>query len=255
MGRVKVIQLNLWQGRLLDEARKFLHCENPDIVCLQEVYSFDSPSLSLDFFSSLEILQKSLPGYQSYFSPVSGFALLDSYVYLGNAIFSRFPMSHRKTTFINGAFKTYNTREEFKQHGNQRNLQHVVVHPPQSNPVNIFNHHGFWDLSPLGNAESVAKMTKVARLIDRPAGPKVLCSDLNLKSGSPALEPLLEVLNSLTVEYSLASTLSQFGKVTDVACDHICVSKDVRVLSFKASEEVVSDHVALVLEFNVPALG
>lgn len=252
---MKAIQMNLWQGRLLPAARDFLRSENPDVACLQEVYSFDPSSPSLDFFSGLEVIQAALPNHQCYYSPVAHFAVLDRYVSIGNAIFSRFPMSGQETTFINGECEEYNTLDAFEDFGNQRNLQKATITPPNSPPFTVFNHHGFWNEDPLGNEESAQKMKQVAQIVGDTLGPKVVCGDLNLKPGSPALKYLTQHVSSLTEEHLVPSTLTQFGKAQGVACDHICVSEDIEVLSFGVSDDLVSDHNALILSYEYEGLS
>ena len=246
---VKLIQLNIWQGRLLPQILTFLQREQPDFLCLQEVYSSSLNTPLLDFFCGLEHMQRAFPEYYSNFSPSYELDVLGQKVGFGNAIVSKFPLADRQSVFISGEFRSYANLDGYIV--NTRTLQQATVQLANDKSLTLINHHGFWDKNPLGNDESVEKFQRVADEIAKVTGPIIFAGDMNLKPESPALQPLQEQLIDLTKTNDVRSTLSQFGKVSDVACDHIFVSGDVRIKNFVVSDALVSDHQALVLEFEL----
>ena len=73
----------------------------------------------------------------------------------------------------------------------------------------------------------------------------------NLLSKAPAMRLFDDLAEDLTATHAVSSTLSQLGKVQDVACDHILVNSLIQVVDFRVLSDLVSDHKALTLEFDV----
>ena len=115
------------------------------------------------------------------------------------------------------------------------------------NGANIVNHHGYWLANPLGNKTTVSVMKKVAKIVRELDGPVIMCGDLNVVYESPAMREL-DFLRDLTHEYKLKSTLVGLKFDGEVACDHILVSKDIKVKNFRREEKIISDHYGLVAE-------
>lgn len=246
---MKLISLNIWQGHLLRQLNQLLSEQQADIMCLQEVYSSEINSPLFEMFSSLERIKQLFPEYHEYFSACYEMNLLGQPFRFGNAILSKYPLSAKETIFINGEFKTYDIFANYVT--NTRTLQRVDLELPDGKHLSVLNHHGYWEATPLGTDISIQKMETVAAYIETVARPLVFAGDFNLNSESPALKPLQAQLRDLTQDHSIKSTLSEFGKVSDVACDHIFVSKEINVKSFESSDELVSDHKALIMEFEV----
>lgn len=256
-GTIKLVQLNIWQGRLLNEIVKFINQEKPDLLCLQEVYSRnDPPPPMYDFYQSYQIIRSLFPDSQhadydryGFFSP--HFGLKGQFEY-GNAVLSKIPFTKPpESKFTNGRFVSYETLDNFKN--NQLCMQKVQVEIG-GQVIDLFNHHGYWDRNPMGKPESLSGMEVVASEIDKSSAHKILTGDLNVKPESPALGPLNEMpLINLTRANNLPSTLSQYGKAEGVACDYILVSEGIKVINFGIGRNrvPVSDHEPLVLEFTV----
>ena len=246
---MKLVQLNIWQGRLLKQVVEFLEREQPDILCLQEVYSSRIASPLFDFLSSLEIIQQRFASYHTFFSPSYDMTLLDKQFSFGNAILSRFPLDDAQTTFVSGAFHSYKRMEDYVP--NTRNFQRAIVRPKNGKPFCLFNHHAYWEITPQGSPTSVEKMQLVANAIAQAPHPTIFSGDLNVVASSPAMQPIHKIMRDLTGEHQVPDTLSSLGKAHNVACDHICVTQDVTVQQFTVSDELVSDHRALILQFTV----
>lgn len=247
---IKIMQLNIWQGRLLRQVVELISREKPDILCLQEVYSSQLNIPQFDFFNSFEQIQVALPNYKGFLSPNFEFKnILGRTVGYGNAIFSRFDFIDQTNIFTSGQFISYENIADYRS--NQLGLQRVKIKIDGEKSLTVFNHHGYWDRDPHGNSNSLLAMQAVANEIKKQTGPIILAGDLNLIPGSPALAPLNEQLKGLTETYNLPTTLSGFGKVSGVACDHIFISSDVNVVRFESINAEVSDHLPLIMEFNI----
>lgn len=221
-------------------------------MCLQEVYGAPPHLQLFDLFSHfgvLEKVKKTLPGYHCYFSPTYDVRVLGETMSYGNAILSKYPFVETETFFINGQ---RHTAEKF-QKINVRNLQRVRVRLDDNRSFSLINHHGFWDVNPLGNEQTVEKMQRVAEVIGETERPIIFCGDLNVNPASPALRALDGLgLRNLTLDHNIVNTLSSAHRAgVEVVCDYIFSSPEIGVKNFRVSEELVSDHKALVLEFEL----
>ena len=245
--KVKIIQLNIWYGKLGDSAIRFLNQQNPDIVCLQEVSKIEGPTGGM--FVPLHTIQKETGLAHASFAPAASFRFMKRKCQYGNAILSKFPLEHEKTIFVHGQYNDGYDRTEGDH--NNRNMQICQVRTPNQK-FTVVNHHGFHIHDPKGNDQSLQVMEKVADTLKGLAGPLVFCGDLNVSPNSPAMHPLSELnLRNLTAENKISSTLSQVHKLRiPIACDYIFVSPTLNVKKFEVSDEIISDHKPLVMEFE-----
>jgi endonuclease/exonuclease/phosphatase (EEP) superfamily protein YafD len=82
------------------------------------------------------------------------------------------------------------------------------------------------------------------------SGPVILTGDFNLVPGSKSLEPLNKMLRNLSIEFRLSTTRNQLTHKNEV-CDYIFVNDKVQVKQFEASDALISDHKALILDFEI----
>lgn len=257
---LKLIQLNLWQGRLLRHLVKFIEAEDPDILCLQEVYSREQPAPDMhEFYGSYQRIRSLFPGdddskghdRHGFFAP--NFELKGVFKY-GNAILSKIPFIEKpRSIFVNGEFISYETPADYQNVKiNQRNLQIAKI-DVGGQPVNILNHHGYWSSDPNGSAESLTPMEAVATEVKNLSGQTILAGDFNLVPESPALQPIHDQLEDLAQVFNVVNTLSSYGKVQNVVCDHVFVSDGVKVESLGNGnlEVPVSDHDPQIVEFRL----
>lgn len=244
---MKVIQLNIWGGKLGLQIIDFLKTEKPDIVCLQEVNDLPGRS-GYKFFSTLdEIRDKSGFKYSAMSASYSSRYMERELMY-GNAIVSNLPLEYSQTIFTRGEFKNHFDIE--KDDGNIRNLQVARVKSP-GGELNILNHHGHHiKNSKLGDDETARQMRIIADEVAKLQGPTVLCGDFNLSPESESIKIIDQKLTNLSVKNGLKNTYNQFG-TSSAVCDYIFVNDQVEVTSFKMSNEIVSDHNALILEFEL----
>lgn len=152
---MKLIQLNIWQGKILIAVSRFLKEQDADIVCLQEVFSSNTPHQFplLDILNSLEKLQKVLNYSYIYFEPTCTFEVSGGETSFGNAILSKFPVEKKSVIFTNGEF--YNIKDWASQYiPNSRNALICSIQTP-SGSITLANHHGYWTPNALGDETSV----------------------------------------------------------------------------------------------------
>jgi endonuclease/exonuclease/phosphatase family metal-dependent hydrolase len=246
---MKILQLNIWLGRLLNQVEALIEKEQPDILCLQEVLDAEGTIYLPDqVFDSLKRIKKTSGLSYDFFSPTNSFQVAGVQGHFGNAILSRYPLKHVETIFTNNAHNTI--AQESDHIPNIRNLQITQVDTPDG-VVTVFNHHGHWEPNQFGSPTSVEKLQIVADQVRKQVGPIIVAGDFNVVAESDAMRVFDNLLVDLTAEHNITTTLSQFGKVSDVACDHILINDEISPLEFRVCEELVSDHKGLIMQFDI----
>lgn len=243
---MKILQLNVWMGKVEGNLKRFLENNKFDVICLQEVFSSQDcqDHLARLCLDASQIIQASGLEYV-FFSPNWSSDLANGSLQEGNLILSRLPFLETNSEFINGRY-TENTVLG-KTVGNNLNIQIAKL----QNGLTVVNHHGFWRPDPMGDHDSIKAFEKVASIV-RPLseqGPLVMCGDLNIIHESPAMRPL-DFLKDLTTEADIKTTLSGLKFNGAVPCDHILVNNRVESSNFTVYPDLVSDHLALSAELK-----
>jgi endonuclease/exonuclease/phosphatase family metal-dependent hydrolase len=243
---VKLIQLNTWGGKLQFQILDFLKSERPDIVCMQEVHDLKGPSGAV--FATLDEI-KEAGGFEfGFMSPTRSFQYQQRKNSFGNATLSRLKILKAETVFTHGKFK--DNFDLTKHDFNSRNFQHLILQSGKRR-INVLNHHGYLVLGTKdGNHETARQMEVIADYISKLSGPLILAGDFNLTPRCDSIKVLNRQLLNLSAKYRIKSTFNQFNS-NDVVCDYIFVNDFVKVRNFKVSDELVSDHKALILEFDI----
>lgn len=236
---MKILQLNVWMGKVEGNLRRFLENNEFDVICMQEVFASSDREehLSRLCFDLSQIIKVSGLEY-SFFSPNWRSRIAGGTFEEGNLILSRIPFVETRSEFINGEYKSNMVLG--KTIGNNLNIQIAKL----ENGFTVVNHHGFWLPQPMGDENAVRAFEKVGQIVREIESPIVMCGDLNNIYESPAMRPL-DFLRNLTHECHVENTLSGLKFDGKVACDHILVSPDVEVMDFTVYPDLVSDHLAL----------
>lgn len=226
----------------------FVRREKPDILCLQEVISL--PRGDDVIFLSLDKLGQAFGSdCHTYYSPVFSFGFLRRRAEFGNAILSKLPYLEKQTHFTNGDYAE--NRDYIEDDINMRNLQHVKIELSGGKTLNVLNHHGYHiEHHKNGDEQTLRQCQFIADYIRTLDGPVILCGDFNLGTTSESIKEIDKVLTNLSSKNSLTTTRTPLSKKTEV-CDYIFVNDQIQVKNFATSSAVVSDHQALVLEFDV----
>ena len=237
---MKILQLNVWTGRIKGSLLKFFRENDFDVVCLQEAVWGDLPDGVLEnFFVTVDQIKEA--GRFQYESRSSNFSLQMStgMMQQGNVILSHERIVNEEIRSVFGENKALQSMEDLMNH------EYTVQKIKLESGLTVFNHHGYWLPTPMGDDTTVKVMQKVADFVKEVDGPMVMCGDLNVIHDSPAMRAL-DFLRDLTAENDVKNTLTSLKFDGAVACDHILVSKEVRVQDFKALNELISDHKALM---------
>jgi len=246
---MKILQINVWSGRIKDGLSRFIAEGEYDVVCMQEALWGDECNDFLEEYTDTVDKIQRLGGFP-YVAKASNYGtktLNGSAKYeLGNAILSKIPFTKVEKRDILGEYsviESVSDHELVKGHG--YTAQKVIL----ENGIAIINHHGYWREDPLGNETSIESMRRLADFIKENPRPTIVCGDFNIISESPAMREL-DFLEDLTATNHLKTTLRNVRFVIDVACDHILISNDLKCTDFKTVSAPISDHMALIAEIN-----
>jgi len=242
---MKILQLNIWGGKLGKQIIELLERERPDVVCFQEAVQLPLETGLL--FTQLSEIRETVGIPHVYFSPVFGFSMMNHKAEFGNAILSDLPFVKTETLF---------TRKEYIEafdvadgDYNIRNLQHVVVER-NGKPLHVLNHHGHHiHQHKMGDTETLRQCGVIADYIKTLEGDVVLTGDFNLAPESDSLGLLNSFLVNHAKESGATTTRTPLTHKTEV-CDYIFTSKGLATSNFKVLPDIASDHAALVVELT-----
>lgn len=236
----------MWQGRLERVLLKHLENSGIDFACMQEAVDYDGQSLGL--ITSYQKVGKSLDLHEQFFSKLISSKLGVKELAFGNVIYSSVPFSQTSTVFTRGEYKNNFNFDEDDY--NIRAFQHVQIEI-NGKKLNLLNHHGHHiDSHKLGDDETKRQVTQIIEYIKNLEGSVILCGDFNLSPESESIKLIDENLMNLSVQHKLKTTRSKLTYKNEV-CDYIFVSQDIKVNSFVMDDTIISDHNALILDFDL----
>ena len=244
---MKILQLNVWTGRLKGALERFVRENEADVICMQEaVWSEDAPGVVNYAFDSVDKLMAA--GHYKYDYRSANFAIKignNCLMKQGNVILSKTPIVEKETIFVGGT--AYSESPDLEHGGDQvYNAQKITL----KNGLVIVNYHGFWSTDPLGDERHVQCMHEVADLMRGEKRPVIMCGDLNVIAESPAMREL-NFMHDLTAEFKIKQTLQNLKFVKDVACDHVLINGRINVKKYQTLDQLASDHKAVLTEFEI----
>ena len=243
---MKILQMNVWTGRIKGAIERYLHENDFDIICMQEVVWCDEKPAELEYFaSSLREIQEA--SGLKYCAKVSNWGVKlfgEATMEQGNVILSRYPIVREETKLLHGEYIDSMIFEQGDDHA------YFAQKVRLDNGLTVVNYHGYWLPDPIGDQETVRCMQLVADWIREEDGPVVMCGDLNVTAESPAMRTL-DFMTDLTAENHVKTTLQNLKFVKDVACDHILINDKVSAKNFTVHDDLVSDHKTISAEIEI----
>lgn len=253
--KLKVLSLNLYEGKLIENAINFIQQEDPDIFCLQEVFNGRATNLSKGY-RSLELLKTAFPNFHYYFSPELLCITDEGKIDIGNVIFSRFSITEKSTHFFNIPYGEYpKDAPNGDWSKDPHNLQHCEV-KILGDTLNIFNAHGVWGFDGDDNPDRLFMSRVIVNQIkDRKK--IILVGDFNVKPNTETIRNIEKHVTSLfnealTTSFNLVhkNLVKSPGYATAVV-DMFFVSQDIQIVNKKVPANDVSDHLPLICELKV----
>lgn len=240
---MKLITLNIWGGHLRNALLKFIHHNrHVDIFCLQELYDnahrpLTHKELSLNIFSDLK---KLLPEHHAIFKPAVeniygiGIFVKNSIDIIGEGEINIHQKQHYPGIGLN----------------HDRNLQWVEC-KLNGTIFSVLNVHGLWNgRGKKDTPERLIQSQRIRQFMDTINTPKILCGDFNLRPDTESMHILEQGMVNLITKNNIRSTRTRFYPKEEKFADYILTSPEIKVNQFSVMSDEVSDHAALLLDFD-----
>jgi len=105
-----------------------------------------------------------------------------------------------------------------------------------------------------GNAETLKACKKILALAKEVNYPTIIAGDFNLFPDTPSMQVFYKDFISLVDKYNISTTRPKNNELSHLkrnVVDYILVSKDIKVKSFEVLDSDVSDHLPLILDFEI----
>ena len=267
---MRLISLNTWAGQVMNTNKEqslapLVHylrdeSENTDVFCLQEIFHSDpdGPARDMDYSKGRSVvavnlyseISEILPGFDGYFTSFQdGFLFAERVEYkisFGMAIFVRRGLEIQSSGEI-FIYKERNTQSDNDATTIPKSLQYVEL-----GGVLISQFHGLWNAGPkTDTADRLEQSRRVKEFLDSKNLPKILCGDFNLLPNTESLAILEEGMENLVKTRGIQSTRSAFYKKPVRFADYVLVSQEIKVKDFHVPDVEVSDHLPMVLDFEL----
>ena len=249
---MKLVSLNCWGGQVKDILSFFNKYKDVDVFCLQEVLSGGNGMSKRGEIKSLfEDIQKVLLKHTGYFFEYGdgGYyseSSKDLDFKYGIAYFVKSNLIHSSGEGIS----LYNLEEKWNDYSG-RFAAGCALSVSVEN-YSIINVHGLWQGSIKTDTEAkLAQSRKIIDLTIRTKGDKkIICGDFNLRPDTKSMFMIEKQFKNLIIENNIKSTRSSIYTKIEKFADFIFISKNIEPNDFKVLDEVVSDHLPLLLEFQ-----
>lgn len=244
---MKLLQLNTWSCKLSPEIVKLLDNEDPDFITFQEAVGMKFSGKVLE--TSDDILEKH-PFTSGYYAPLVRFDFMHRKAGWGNLIASQLPITHENSIWTHGQYTDDFDYIELGGFNTSRNIAHITVES-NGQPLHILTLHGYHVKEHKnGNEETLSGCRQLVEYATSLEGAVIIAGDFNLVPESESIQVVTNSFRNLSLEYGLTTTRNYLTTKSDV-CDYIFVNDKVTVNDFSMSDAIVSDHNALVLDFDL----
>lgn len=252
---LKIVQVNIYAGKYLEDLVDFLKGENPDFVTTQEVTTngFNlSGNLKSDLF---EVFQANLNMHGVF----NGDLKLkgDESSVFGNAVFSKYKIVSKNVVTLK-EYRPVSLEELEGIKGNVRELisRHlldatVVINESRFHIMSI---HGAWTAPPQDTVETLRQAKVVADYLKTIKGPFILGGDFNNIPESRTIGIINEVAVNLMINSGVGQTTHpKIHKIVPrgYSVDYIFVSEHFKLKKIEVPDVTVSDHLPVVAELEL----
>ena len=235
----------------------------PDFVALQESMMPHEKSVYAGFRSGEDISNyffDQMP--YSFFAPLyiakcvtnSGVVIKDfgGKAEQGTQVLSRHPICSAENKFYYGGYKIGYDATHFKEKDWARSILVAIISLPNNKKIKIIDVHGIWNLTRMGDNRTIAQSEFIIAELLKDEMPTIVAGDFTLLPESPSIKMLEQYLTNLSVKYKLQITRPKSDN--DKKCmvvDYIFVTNDIKVKDFMVVDTDVSDHLPLMLDFDI----
>ena len=244
-----------------NEVKKLINAENPDFCTFQEVINaVDRSCYEMYKFKNKLAKLKNYPYNE--FAPIyvtkqitcNGEIERDfgGRAEQGSMILSKHVIVEHKNQFYYNEYRYSYDMTYFRQKDWCRSIQNSIV-KVNGQDIQIINVHGVWNKDKTDDDRTIAQSKFILSQVRKDL-PCILVGDFNSQPTTKSIKMLDKKFRNLIKEYKITRTRPTFDDgldVGDIVCDYVFVNDKVKVNNFKVDENAVSDHLALVLDFDI----
>jgi len=244
----------------------FLKEQAPDFIALQEVGRPFEASVAPEYSSYVDIEKALKPDFPfTFFGPMwfaDAFRTngkvnrhFGGHIEQGSEILSKFAIKAATNEFY---YKHYEYMLDWSNWENEDHGRAVLVTEldVSGTPLQILNLHGIWNKSRQGDERTLAQCKYVAAAAMRKKIPTIITGDFNLSPDSESIQYMNQHFRNLISENNISSTrpgvVEEFDTGRKVV-DYMFVNNQISVQHFGTINTDISDHLPLVLEFELQA--
>ncbi len=249
-----------------NKLESFIGNENADILCLQEVTKKIDSNASDELISINPIDAASNKLNNSFFAPIWALKQFEKCDFHGKEIFqfdlggiaeigqylkSRYPITKGQNIFVQNHF-SYITDWSNWPSEDYRAVQVTDLKLPNSD-LRVLNYHGIWSKDKKGTELTLQACEIINSLANEVNYPSIICGDFNLFPDTESMAVFTNHKNLLN-EFDIKTTRPDSNELSDQTrnvVDYILVTKDIKVNNFTVLDSDVSDHLPLILDFEV----
>ncbi len=259
---MRILDLNV--SNKLDniiELKKLIYRKNPDICTFQEVmngiddecFEIYHKRRQLD-----EVVDYPFTEYAPLFE-TKGVTKNGIYVQSfgglaqqGLMIMSKKEIVEHQNMFYYNDYRFEYDATHFREKDWCRSIQNAVINV-DGKLLQVINVHGVWNETKTDDERTLAQ-TEFILKVARQDIPCIILGDFNLLAHTQSIKNFHPKFRNLIVENGITSTRPTFDDgldVGDIVCDYIFVNNKIKVKHFEVLEDVISDHLALLMEFDL----
>ena len=170
----------------------------------------------------------------------------------GNEILSKYPIIKSENIFYYKNYSNFTDTTDFRKEDHSRAFQNVILEI-NGKQLQLINVHGIWTKDKLGDDRTI-KQSEVILSYVRNDIPCIITGDFNLLPNTESINKINEKMINLIEKYNIQATRPSFDDGLDkgdLVCDYIFVNDKVKVNDFKVLDNRFSDHLPLILDFEI----
>lgn len=230
---MKIIFFNIWNGRVSEELLKFIVKESisTDVFCFQESGK-----------KIVSQIKKNIPDFKGYF-------FTKKYIE---------PWFFEQAIFVRKGIGVENVIDDFLSVGVGMSIDVNY----KNKKVNICNVHGVaFPGDKLDTEDRLSQQTQILKFVSQKETPTIIGGDFNLMPYTKSVSMIEEAgFVNLIKKFDIKKTRNKLtwdffkhkeGYVKQYFADYCFVSPEIKVKSFEVPYMEVSDHLPLILEFDL----
>ena len=263
---MKLLNLNI--GILINNADKIaqlINNEKPDFITLQEVTRHLDDGVDSRYKSKESIESQLADNYEyRFFGPLwesDGFKtptkldrFFGGHIEQGNHILSKSPIVSGSSEFFHRHFEYLQDWSNWKEEDHGRALLITTINV-EGKLLQVITLHGIWTQDKVGDDRTLAECKYIVEAAKRSDLPTVITGDFNLLPNTESIKIMNDNFRNLNNEYAIKTTRPHFQDEVEHGggmLDYVFVNDKIKVNSFEVKDTNISDHLPLVVEFELP---